>query len=144
MTAVAQRSAAVLELDNPMGPRPQPAAEAAKGKAQIIEIVPGVWAVCVFDLIPKNGFGHLAFPHYWGRLGDNSIWRVARHGEVPDGTFVFTSEAEAEAVLARTFDGETDLRSFMSRISVPSDDHRMTASGTRAPRHATASGGEAR
>ncbi|PZG01999.1 hypothetical protein C1I99_04780 [Micromonospora deserti] len=70
---------------------------------EYVQIEPGVWAVCVFAPIPKNGFGHLHhFPHYWGGPQKVPRWRVDRHGtEVPDGTFTFTSQPRPRRWSAR-------------------------------------------
>lgn len=120
----------------PVGPaKPRPAGADADGRAEYVQITPGVWAMCVYRLIPKIGFSHLHFPHYWGGPQGKSRWRVDRHGaDVPDGTFIFTSRAEAEGVIAEAFGDATDLCPYMGWIEIPSDDHRPKAAGRRTPR----------
>jgi hypothetical protein len=106
---------------------PRPATPDRGCRAEYVQFEVGVWAMCVFALIPKNGFGHLEFPHYWGGPQDlpHWTWRVDRHGrQVPDGTFIFTSRTEAEQVVGEAFPGVTDLYRHMAWISIPSDDHR--------------------
>lgn len=119
-----------------VGPvRPRPAAQGGGYVPEYVQIELGVWAVCVFILIPKNGFGHLHFPAYWGGPQDSPRWRVDRHGSGPHGlTFVFTSRAEAEQVVTETFGDPAAVYRYMSWIEIPSDDHRPKAAGRRAPR----------
>lgn len=113
----------------PSGPRPRTAATHPATTAEYVNILPDVWAVCVFHRIPKLGFQHLDFPHYWGRLDDEGriAWRVARHGDVPDQTFTFTSRENAAEIVCEAFGRDCDLHPFMGWIEIPSDDHRRTS-----------------
>lgn len=113
----------------PAGPYPRAAAVRPVCAAEYVNILPGVWAVCVFTRIPKMGFQDLDFPHYWGRLDDDGriAWRVARHGDVPDRTFTFTSREDAAATVVQAFGRDRDLHPFMGWIEIPSDDHRRAS-----------------
>mgnify|MGYP006170429147 FL=1 len=85
-------------------------------------MLPGQWAVVVFKLIPKNGFGHLLFPHLWGERAERRVWRVARHGELPEDTFLFDSREHAAETVEAAFPGPGPLP--MGWVEVPSDDYR--------------------
>lgn len=112
----------------PAGPRPRQVADVPRsGAAEFIEILPGTWSVCVFQPIPKIGFDGIDFPHYWGERDGGTAWRVARHGEVPDATFIFTSQREALDVVAEVFGDAQDLCRFMGWIEIPTDDQRRYA-----------------
>lgn len=109
----------------PAGPCPRAAAIHPTYAAEYVNILPGVWSVCVFARIPKLGFQDLDFPHYWGRREDDyTAWRVDRHGDIPDHTFTFTSREHAVQVVAEAFGRDRDLHPFMGWIEIPSDDHR--------------------
>lgn len=119
-----------------IGPaQPRPATSGKGYVPEYVQITPGVWAVCVYILIPKNGFGHLHFPAYWGAPQDAPRWRVDRHGtQAPDGTFIFTSHVEAHAVTVETFGPDlADIYRYMARIEIPSDDHRPQGRTTSHP-----------
>lgn len=119
-------------------PRPRPAAGAAGYRPEIVQAAPGMWVIVTFALIPKNGYGHLHFPHYWGGPQHATRWRVDRHGSgAPNGTFIFGSHADATATAVEVFGDTTDLHPFMGRVEIPSDDHRPRAAGRRAARHLT-------
>ena len=114
--------------------RPRPADPDRTCGPEYVQVEPDVWTVVVYTLIPKNGWQHLDFPHYWGGPAESPRWRVARHGELPGETFLFDSREHARNVVAEVFGaGTTDLHPHMTWISVPSDDHRQYA-GRRAPR----------
>ncbi|BCY11006.1 hypothetical protein L3i22_060940 [Actinoplanes sp. L3-i22] len=123
-----------MTLRNPTGPRPRPADAARSGGPEFVAVEPGWWAVCVFGLLTKLGFEHLDFPHYWGRRGDGTAWRVARHGDVPDGTFIFTSWQEARDTVTQVYGDVQNLRPLMGWIEIPSQSQRMRAADRRAPR----------
>jgi hypothetical protein len=120
-------------IDTPSGPPPRSTGKSARGAAEYVEISPGTWAVCVFGLIPKNGFSGLDFPHYWGGPQESPRWRVARHRDVPDGTFIFATATEAQEVVAEAFGGVADLGPFMGWIQIPSDDLRRRAADLNPP-----------
>jgi hypothetical protein len=103
---------------------PRPAVPDPGYAPEFVHAQPGVWAICVYALIPKLRTGHLHFPHYFGGPPDYPRWRVARHGELPGDTFIFDTRTEAEEITALVFGGATDLRHRMTWIEVPSDDHR--------------------
>jgi hypothetical protein len=107
----------------PVGaPRPRPADRSTAGRAEFYQVLPGEWSVVVFDLIPKNGYSHLDFPHHWGAPAESPRWRVARHGELPGDTFLFESREHAEGIVAEAFGGCERIP--MGRIEIPSDDWR--------------------
>lgn len=122
----------------PIGPaRPRPADSTRSGAAEYVQVEAGVWTVVVYTLIPKLGFGHVDFPHYFGGPPEEIWWRVDRHaGGPPGGTFLFDSREHAERIVAEVFGGATSLFRFMSRISIPTDDRRSTAAGRRRRRRA--------
>lgn len=103
---------------------PRRATAEITGEAEFVQVEPGVWAVCVYGFIPKLGSEHLHFPHYFGGPAEHPRWRVARHRELPGGTFLFDSREEAEQIVALVFPGATDLHPHMGWIEIPSDDHR--------------------
>jgi hypothetical protein len=103
---------------------PRPATTRIGYEPEFVQVKPGVWALCVYALIPKLGTEHLHFPHYFGGPADQPRWRVARHGELPGDTFLFDSREHATQVTAEVFGGATDLHRFMGWIEIPSDDHR--------------------
>ncbi|MGK5677571.1 hypothetical protein [Actinoplanes sp. URMC 104] len=107
----------------PAPPRPRPVQIRAERPAEYVETADG-WTVVVFTLIPKMGWGHLEFPHYWGGPPEQPVWRCARHGEVPPGTFLFTSREHAREVVAQAFGHDRDVYQHMGRIEIPSDDNR--------------------
>ncbi len=109
----------------PVGvPRPRPRVGEITGHAEYFQVTAEHWVVIVWDLIPKNGFGHLLFPHLWGAPAQQTRWRVARHGELPGDTFLFDSREHAESVVREVF--PRGGRIPMGRIEVPSDDHRRS------------------
>jgi hypothetical protein len=103
---------------------PRPAVPDPGYAPEFVHAQPGVWAICVYAMIPKQGFEHLHFPHYFGGPPDCTRWRVARHAELPVDTFIFDTRAEAAEITALVFGGATNLRHWMARVEVPSDDHR--------------------
>lgn len=112
-------------------PKARPADPGNRGVVEYHQVDPGQWVVVVYGLIPKNGFGHLDFPHFWGDPAERPVWRVARTGKVPGGTFLFESREQAVEIVSVAFPDQSQMFRYMGRIEVPSLDNRRAGhSGT--------------
>lgn len=78
---------------DPRVPARKPADSVQLGEARIVQ-VPAGWVVVKYNLSPKMGTGHMAFPHFWGGPG-SKLWTGTMCGDLPAEAKVFPAGADA-------------------------------------------------